>query len=205
MFLKILVTALTHSNASQISTLHMQHSVPIWHLRFQSTKVKTYFRIRNLFMRFLVSVASLVLLQHNTVVYQRQIGRHVRCASFSPNSKQVNCLNIYLKSNCFRYLAFGLDGVVSIYAVDQKGLSAEPLRLLQRRYFGNVASESAITSVEWSPDSKLLLTTSQSHVMKVYAPLSRSARFRYSTLTDTAEIVGAFFKDDNGYDVSQLF
>lgn len=92
--------------------------------------------------------------------------------------------------------------MVSIYAVDQKGLSAEPLRLLQRRYFGNVASESAITSVEWSPDSKLLLTTSQSHVMKVYAPLSRSARFRYSTLTDTAEIVGAFFKDDNGYDVS---
>lgn len=89
-----------------------------------------------------------------------------------------------------------------MYAVDQKGLSTEPLRLLQRRYFGNVAAESAVTSVEWSPDSKLLLTTSKSHVMKVYAPLDRSTRFKYSTLTDTSEIVGAYFKDNDSYDVS---
>ncbi|KAI6190657.1 Utp12 domain-containing protein [Aphelenchoides bicaudatus] len=133
-----------------------------------------------------VSVASLVLLQHNTVIYQRQIGRHVRCASFSPNSK---------------YLAFGLDGVVAIYAVDQKGLSAEPLRLLQRRYFGNVATESAIKSVEWSPDSKLVLITTKSHVMKIYAPFDRTSRFKQSNLTDTSEIIGAFFKNDENYDI----
>jgi WD40 repeat protein len=135
----------------------------------------------------LVSVASLVLLQHNIVVYQRQIGKNVRCAAFSPNNK---------------YLAFGLDGVLAIYAVDQKGMAAEPLHLLQRRYFGNVSAEFAIKSLQWSSDSKLLLMTSQSHLIKVYAPLEKSPRFSQCSLTDNAEIIGAYFKNNDNYDVS---
>ena len=40
-------------------------------------------------MYILVSVAQLVLLEHNIVIYQRQIGRNVRCAAFSTNGKYV--------------------------------------------------------------------------------------------------------------------
>jgi WD40 repeat protein len=121
---------------------------------------------------------------------------------FSEQQVSFKEIKPLLSSSFFlRYLAFGLDGVVAIYAVDQKGVSAEPLRLLQRRYFGNVAAESAITSVEWSADSKLLLTASKCHVMRVYTPLGRSPRFSQYTLTDSAEIVGAYFKDAESYDV----
>lgn len=91
-----------------------------------------------------------------------------------------------------------------MYAVDQKGIAAEPLRLLQRRYFGNVSAESAITSIEWSPDSKLLLAASKSHVLKVYAPLEKSPHFSQCSLTDNAEIMGAYFKNSDNYDVSSF-
>lgn len=81
-------------------------------------------------------------------------------------------------------------------------MAAEPLRLLQRRYFGNVSAEFAIKSLQWSADSKLLLMASQSHVIKVYAPLERSSRFSQCSLTDNAEIIGAYFKNNDNYDVS---
>lgn len=95
---------------------------------------------------------------------------------------------------------------MAVYAVDRNGTAAEPLRLLKRRRFGNIAAESAITSIQWSWDSKLLLAASRSHVLHVFAPLIGNDRFSSYMLTDSAEVIGAYFKEDkDSYDVSSLF
>ncbi|KAI6193656.1 Periodic tryptophan protein [Aphelenchoides besseyi] len=120
-----------------------------------------------------MSIASLVLLEHNIVLYQRQMGHNVRCAAFSPNNQ---------------YLAFGMDGCCAVYAIDNEGTASEPLRMLTRRRFGNISNDSAITSLQWSADSRALLCVTRSHAVRVFSAISKETRFPLMTLTDNAEL-----------------
>ncbi|KAI6224160.1 hypothetical protein M3Y95_00853700 [Aphelenchoides besseyi] len=133
-----------------------------------------------------MSIASLVLLEHNIVLYQRQMGHNVRCAAFSPNNQ---------------YLAFGMDGCCAVYAVDNDGTATEPLRMLTRRRFGNISNDAAITSLQWSADSRALLCATRSHAVRVFSAINKETRFPLMTLTDNAETVGAFFNKKDAYDV----
>ncbi|KAI6189322.1 Periodic tryptophan protein 2-like protein [Aphelenchoides fujianensis] len=109
-----------------------------------------------------MSIASLVLLEHNIVVYQRKMGRNVRCAAFSPNNQ---------------YLAFGMDGCCAVYQVDTAGVAAEPLRMLTRRRFGNLAADGAITTVHWAADSRALAAGSRSHAVLIINRRGKFTRF----------------------------
>ncbi|KAI6217997.1 Periodic tryptophan protein 2-like protein [Aphelenchoides fujianensis] len=133
-----------------------------------------------------MSIASLVLLEHNIVVYQRKMGRNVRCAAFSPNNQ---------------YLAFGMDGCCAVYQVDTAGVAAEPLRMLTRRRFGNLAADGAITSVQWAADSRALAVGSRSHAVRIFPAIAREHRFPLQTIADNAEAVGCFFNRKDSYDV----
>ncbi|CAD5226251.1 unnamed protein product [Bursaphelenchus okinawaensis] len=133
-----------------------------------------------------IGIASLVSLTMNSVVYQRKVGKNVRCAAFSPNNK---------------YLAFGMDGYIAIYAVDTQCISPEPLRLLSRRQFANMSSQTTFTHLEWSFDSKLLTVSSNSHIQRVYAPLKALPRFNLLSLSERSEVVGGWFRRDQTYDV----
>ncbi|KAI6185176.1 Utp12 domain-containing protein [Aphelenchoides fujianensis] len=133
-----------------------------------------------------MSIASLVLLEHNIVVYQRKMGRNVRCAAFSPNNQ---------------YLAFGMDGCCAVYQVDTAGVAAEPLRMLTRRRFGNLAADGAITTVQWAADSRALAVGSRSHAVRIFPAIAREHRFPLQTIADNAEAVGCFFNRKDSYDV----
>lgn len=124
----------------------------------------------------------------NTVIFQRKIGKHVRCAEFSPNKK---------------YLAFGMDGFIAIYQVDSEGMSPEPLRLLSRRQFTNTNASQTFTQLEWSFDSRLLSVASNSHIQRIYTPLRKLARFNLLSIPERSEIIGCFFKGEGNYDVSE--
>ncbi|KAI6219131.1 Periodic tryptophan protein 2-like protein [Aphelenchoides fujianensis] len=137
-----------------------------------------------------MSIASLVLLEHNIVVYQRKMGRNVRCAAFSPNNQ---------------YLAFGMDGCCAVYQVDTAGVAAEPLRMLTRRRFGNLAADGAITTVQWAADSRALAVGSRSHAVRIFPAIAREHRFPLQTIADNAEAVGCFFNRKDSYDVRSLF
>ncbi|KAI6218490.1 Periodic tryptophan protein 2-like protein [Aphelenchoides fujianensis] len=133
-----------------------------------------------------MSIASLVLLEHNIVVYQRKMGRNVRCAAFSPNNQ---------------YLAFGMDGCCAVYQVDTAGVAAEPLRMLTRRRFGNLAADGAITTVHWAADSRALAVGSRSHAVRIFPAIAREHRFPLQTIADNAEAVGCFFNRKDSYHV----